>query len=316
MEGFNTILHSIVMLALMMGVGFAGVKTKYISVDVKNALSKIIVRITLPMLVIMSLTKVELDAAKIKNSLILVSVGFTAILILYLSGILTSRLFKMEKKTAVVHQCMSAFGNVVFLGYPLIESIFGAEGIFYAALYGFANDLLMWTLGIYKIASLKGDGNNARENLKNLLNPATIAFCISLVMMAFGWKFTGVVGEVLSGMGGTTTYLSMIFIGGTLASVDFRHIYKRVSIFVLTIVKMVIAPILMMFAARLLPIDNMVKAVLILQLAMPTQTMIAILSTEYDGDINYVAEGIFITTLVSLISIPFVYYMMGVIGIG
>jgi len=315
MDGFNTILHSIILLALMIGVGYAAVKTKYISVDVKNALSKIIVRITLPMLVITSLTKVELDTARIKNSLILIAVAFSAILILYIAGGITAKLFRLKRDTAVVHQCMSAFGNVVFLGYPLIEALFGAEGIFYAALYGFANDLLMWTVGIYRLASLKSEKSNTLENMKNLLNPATIAFAISLVMMIFGWKFTGVVSEVLTGIGGTTTYLSMIFIGGTLATVDLKHIYKRVQIFLLAALKMVIAPILLVFIVRLLPVDEMVKSIIVLQLAMPTQTMIAILTTEYGGDVSYIAEGIFITTVLSLVTIPFVYYVMNLIGV-
>lgn len=315
MDGLNMIIHNVILIAVMMGIGYAAVKTKYISVDVKNALSKIIVKITLPMLIITSLTKVEPDADKVKSSLILAGAALVAIMILYMLGIVFSRVFKMKKSTAVVHQCMSAFGNIVFLGYPLIESIFGAEGLFYAAIYGFANDLLMWTFGLYKLASIKNENKNIWQNLKNLLNPATVAFGISLVMMIFGWKFTGIVGEVFDGMGGTTTYLSMIFIGGTLASVDLKNIYKRVSVYVLAVVKMIIAPIIMMFAVRLLPIDYMVKTVLILQLAMPSQTMVAILTTEYGGDVDYAAEGIFITTLLCICSIPFVYYMTGIIGI-
>lgn len=315
MEGFSTILHNIILLALMIGVGYAAVKTKYISIDVKNALSKVIVRITMPMLVITSLTKVELDAARIKNSLILIVTAFLAILVLYILGGITARAFKLKRDTAVVHQCMSAFGNVVFLGYPLIEALFGAEGIFYAALFGFANDLLVWTVGVYRLASLKNEQASTLENLKNLLNPATIAFGAAIVMMIFGWKFTGVVEEVLTKMGSATTALSMIFIGGTLATVDLKHIYKRVQIFLLAVVKMLIAPILLVFVVRFLPVDDMVKAIIILQLAMPTQTMIAIITTEYDGDVSYAAEGIFITTILSLGFLPLVYYIMNLIGI-
>ncbi|MCX7714979.1 MAG: AEC family transporter [Clostridia bacterium] len=312
MEGFQTILNSIVILAITMAVGYFAVKINYISQEVKNAISKIIVRITLPILVITSLTKVELSREKILNSLILIGIAFIAIAVMYLIGTLFSKLFKLPKATAIVHQCMSAFGNVIFLGYPLIQALFGAEGLFYAALYAFANDLFVWTLGIYKLSALK-DGAQKSGNLKNLVNPATIAFCISFIMMTFGLKFKGALGDALSGIGGTTTYLSMIFIGGTLASVKLGELYKRISLVVMAIFKMIVVPVIMIFVLKFVPIDYAIKSILILQVAMPSQTLLAVLTTEYGGDILYAAEGIFITTVTSLATLPAIYYLMTVL---
>lgn len=314
MAGFETILTSILTLGLAMAIGFVAVKTGYISEDVKNAISKVIIKITMPILVITALTKVTLDRAKIVNSLLVVAIAIGSIAVLYGIGILISRMFRMDRPRAIVQQCLTAFGNVVFLGYPLIQAIYGEEGMLYAALYGFANDLFVWTLAVYQLATIAGKGKTPRENLKNLINPATIAFVISFIMMVFGLKFTGILGTVLDGIGGMTTYLSMLFIGGTLALVDFRKIYKRVSLFLLVAVKMLIVPVLLVLLLRLFPLDSMVKGIIILQVAMPSQTILTILTTEYKGDVIWAAEGVFITTIASLATLPAIYYFMTMFG--
>lgn len=314
MAGFETILTSILTLGLAMAIGFVAVKTGYISEDVKNAISKVIIKITMPILVITALTKVTLDRAKIVNSLLVVAIAIGSIAVLYGIGILISRMFRMDRPRAIVQQCLTAFGNVVFLGYPLIRAIYGEEGMLYAALYGFANDLFVWTLAVYQLATIAGKGKTPRENLKNLINPATIAFVISFIMMVFGLKFTGILGTVLDGIGGMTTYLSMLFIGGTLALVDFRKIYKRVSLFLLVAVKMLIVPVLLVLLLRLFPLDSMVKGIIILQVAMPSQTILTILTTEYKGDVIWAAEGVFITTIASLATLPAIYYFMTMFG--
>lgn len=310
MEGFSTIVNSILTLGLAMLVGFVCVKTGYITEEQKNALSKIIVKVTLPILVVTSLTKLELNHEKIVNSVYVLILALIIIGVMYAIGQLVSKLFHMDKKRAVMHSCMSCFGNVVFMAYPLIQALYGEEGLLYAAIFALANDLYLWTMGVYKMASTESGETSIKKNLKNLINPATIGFVISFFMMITGLKFTGVIKDVLTGIGSTTTYLSMLFIGGTLALVDFRHIYKRVSLFVLVAIKMIALPICLIAILKLFNINDIVKYVVILQAAIPSSTVLTILATEYNTDVIYSAEGVFITTIASLFTLPIVYYLM------
>ena len=105
----------------------------------------------------------------------------------------------------------------------------------------------------------------------------------------------------------------MFFIGGTLALVDFRRIYKRVWLFVLTVVKMIVVPVILILILRLFNLGDMVTAVIVLQAAMPTSTVLVILGMEYGGDVLYCAEGVFITHLAGLATLPLVYYLMSVL---
>ncbi|MDO5397075.1 MAG: AEC family transporter [bacterium] len=310
MQGFETIINSILTLGLAMLIGFTCVKTGYLKAEIKDSISKIIIRVTLPLLMITSLTKLTLDHSKVVNSIITVIAAYIIIGVLYFAGVLCAKLFKLEKTKAAIHICMTCFGNVVFIAYPLIQALYGDEGLLYAALFAFANDCWLWTVGVYTMSKVKGAGGSFTANLKRLITPATVGFLISLFMLVTGLRFTGIIKDVLTNVGGITTYLSMLFIGMTLAMVDFRHIYKRISLFALTAVKMLIIPALLVLALRYVPIDPLVKAVLVLQTGIPTSTVLVILTTDYGCDTVYSAEGVFITTLLSIGTLPLIYRLM------
>lgn len=312
MQGFGTIINSIVTLGLAMLIGFLCVKTGYITEEQKNALSKIIVRVTLPLLIVTSLTNQQLNHEMLINSIQVLLISLAVIAALYSAGAAISKIAKMEKPKAVMHTCMTAFGNVVFMAYPLISALYGSEGLLYAAVYALANDMFLWTLGVYRLNSINEKETSVTGNLKRLLTPGTAAFTTAFVMMIFGLKFTGVIGDVFTGIGSVTTYMSMLFIGGTLASVNFKKIYRRVWLFALTAVKMIAVPAALALILGMFNLDDTVRAVIILQSAMPASTVLAVLGTEYGGDTIYCAEGVFITHLLGLVLLPLAYYMINV----
>ncbi len=313
MQGFDTIINRMMTLGLAMLIGFVCVKTGYITKEQKNGLSRIIVRITLPILVMTSLTSMDFDRQTLINSLQVLIISLLVVILLFFVGVFTAKLGKMDKRKAAMHRCMTCFGNVVFMAFPLLEALYGAEGLLYAAIYQLASDMCLWTFGVYQLTGQKSEKKSFLGNIKRLLTPGTVAFLVAFVMMVTGLKFTGIVGDVMTGIGSTTTYMSMIFIGGTLAEVDFRHIYKRVWLFVLTVVKMIIVPVMLILILKFVNINEIVKAVIIFQAAMPTSTVLVMLGLEYDSDIMYCAEGVFISHIAGLVTLPLLYYLMSVI---
>ncbi len=313
MQGFETIITSITTLGLAMVIGFASIKTRYLDIKIKDAISRLIIRITLPLLMITSLTKLTLDSQKATNSIIMVISSLIVVGILYFSGHITTRFLKLDDAKRRTHISMSTFGNVVFIAYPLIQALLGDEGLLYAALYAFSSDCWLWTAGVYTMSGGTDKSSSFWSNLKKMVTPSTIGFMISLVMLITGLRFTGIIKDVLTNVGSLTTYLSMLFIGMTLAMVDFRNIFRRVSLYVLIAVKMLIIPAMLVLILKFIPIDEVVKSVLILQAAIPTSTVIVILTTDYGCDTIYGAEGVFLSTLISLLTLPAMYWFMQMI---
>ena len=92
----------------------------------------------------------------------------------------------------------------------------------------------------------------------------------------------------------------MFFIGGTLALVDFKHIYKRVWLFVLTAVKMVIIPIILMFVLKPFNLGKWLRRLSYCKPQCLRQPVALILGMEYDGDVLLLCGGVFITHLLGL----------------
>ena len=73
---------------------------------------------------------------------------------------------------------------------------------------------------------------------------------------------------------------------------------------------MIIMPALLIFVTRGMGMDTAARGAAILQVAVPSQTIISVLTLEYGGDTVYTSEGILITTLAGLATMPLVYYLM------
>lgn len=304
MEGLLVIIEQIGYIGIMILIGFICEKTGFVKNIAANT-SGIIKNITLPCLLITSVSGNNLDETKAKNGITILIIGLVVICVMMLLGNITGKLFKLDTARRGIQVCMGSFGNVAFLGFPLIGALLGKEGILFAVFYHLANDGLLWSFGLSAISGEKG-----LKKLKNMVNICTISFVIGLVMLILRIKLTGVLGSSFEAIGSATTPLSMLFIGATMAKADIVSALKRPYIYILAFIKMVLMPVLVVLLLKAVPNNFMsltAMLALILQIAMPSQTMVAILAKEYNLDEKYAVEVIFITTMLSLVTLPLMY---------
>ena len=305
---FITVVMQVGMLAVIMLMGFLIVKTGYVEEKYKDAISKLIVKLILPCLIISSISKETFDISRLGELATVFFMSAFCILTLFAIGILTAKLLKIPEATLSAHKMMSCLGNVIFMGYPIIVAMYGDTGFFYAIIYWLLNDLFMWTVGVFLLSK---NGLGQKESLwKKLLNPNTISFAIAILMFIFGIKLPPVLNEAATSVGSLTTALSMIFIGMTLATVDVKKTMKKWWIFVIAPLKLVIMPVLFLLLFRFLGIKEVLLGVVVLEAAMPAQTVLTILAHEHHSDYEYTAVGLFITTVLSLVTLPFICWIL------
>ncbi len=310
MDGLLVIIEKIAYIGIMILIGFICEKTGFVK-NITGSVSGIIKNITLPCLLLTSLINNELDPSKATNGALIVGIGLLCICLMMFLGNLTSRIFKLDEGKKGIQICMGSFGNVAFLGYPLIHALLGDEGLLYAVLYNLANDGLLWSFGLSAISGEKGI-----KKLKNMLNLCTLSFAVGLVMLIFKVKLPGLINDSLTTIGSATTPLAMLFIGATMARADVISALKRPPVYILTFVKMVFMPLALIGILSLLPkgiMNTTAVSALVLQVAMPAQTMVAILAKEYDMDEKYAVEVIFITTLFALVSLPCICQIINIV---
>lgn len=309
---FMTVVGQVGMLAVIMLFGFVIVKTGYVEARHKDSISKLIVKLILPCLIISSISKETFEVSRLGELLTVAVMSVFCILILFLLGVISAKLLRIPDATVSAHKMMFCLGNVIFVGYPIIVAMYGETGFFYAIIYWLLNDLFMWTVGVFLLG--KKNGEKKESFAKKLLNPNTISFVIAILMFIFGIKLPPVLNEAASSVGSLTTALSMIFIGMTLATVDVKKTMKKWWIFIIVPIKLVLMPILFIYLFKAIGIKDILFGVVVLEAAMPAQTVLTILAHENGADYEYTAIGLFITTIVSLFTLPFICWLLQTIA--
>ena len=326
MEEVKIIVNQISILTLLGLIGFIAGKTKYLPENAGTIISRLVIKLTAPLLIFTTLAKRELSMDSLSNIMWVYLLGIIFILISFVLGSLVSKFIGIKDAAANIYKMHSMFGNVVFLAYPLLGSLFGDDGLFYSVIFGIANDTILWTLGIFLVNKHKK--TDAKENLKRLINGNTIALCSGLIVMfakmflgqsvnniPYVHEVSGFIFDTFNSLGTTTFPLSMLFIGLILSETKIEKLSEfkdRAHILVLALFKLIIVPVLALLLLTVTgkAIDPIAKYVIILELAMPCGTIVPALAAEYGSDYRSATENVFVTTILGIVTIPFIVYLL------
>jgi len=314
------IINQILILGFIVCVGVIAARTGIITETLKEGIASLVFNITLPLLIISSLTSLDITLELLRNGFLVIVMTYVSIFFLLFMGRLSSILQRMKRETSSIHILHTAFGNTVFLGFPLMNALFpGGQALFYATLFYLVSNSVMWTAGVNILNPSSEPG--VKQKMKNMLNPNTIAFIVGITLMLTGINLPTVIDIPLSGLGQTTNYLSMLYIGGMLAQTDIRGVFRRRQVYILSLNKMIISPVLLILFFKVimdifsLNIDPIAFSVVVLQAGTPCMAIIVVLARMFNADDGHAMENVFITTLLSLFTLPFLYWMIGVITV-
>lgn len=323
------IIYQIITLALLGLTGFVSGRSKYLPENSGVILSRIVIKLTAPILIFTTMANYDVDSKLLGDALFIYIFGMGFLIMAFLASRILSKAMKLEHTTDSVYKMLSLFGNVIYLAYPLLQVLYGAKGIIYAVFFNLANDTLLWTFGIYLVNRHKT--SDWRNNLKHLVNGNTIAFAFGVLFMLANIKSrinaSGIFAKEIytflfnsfSPLGHTTIYLSMLFIGLILSEVKistFSELKKRYPLFVLCFFKLLAVPVSALAIMNLFGgvVDSFVKAIIVLQLAMPCGTIVPALASQHDSDYKFATEGVFLTTILSMITLPLVLNLIIIFG--
>ena len=154
-------------LVLIVIVGFIAGKIGYMNEEFDRKLSALIVNITCPALILSSTMG---DSFPDRNLILpLLGISFLTYIILTVVSIYAPRWITSNKGDEGVIGFAMMFGNVGFIGYPIVASIFGNEAVFYAAILNVANTFFVFTVGNMLVSD---NGNARKDDLKALSDVA------------------------------------------------------------------------------------------------------------------------------------------------
>jgi hypothetical protein len=310
----NTIIDQILILGILTGVGAIAFRFKIIEESAKTVIEKLVFYVSLPLLIVTKLSVLKLTPDIMLNGGLVILFTYFILFAQLLLGKLSARIFVLAKPQAVIHSLHHMLGNIVFLGFPLLDALFpGGEALLYAALYQLVLNTVLWSYGVIQLNP--ENKHKGWAQLKNLVNPNTIALVLGILMMYFGLKFPTLIQKSFSGLGDLTLYLAMLYIGILLAQMKIGEVFKT-SIFVYCFNKLFLSPVIFLFILYFfinhlfLPLNNIAYTVLVLQSAMPAMTILVILAKRFGADDALAMKNFFVSTVLSLISLPIMLYLL------
>ncbi len=190
------------------------------------------------------------------------------------------------------------------MGFPVIESIYGSDSLIYAVIFVVIFNILIYSLGIYLVA---GKTKNAKFDIKKLINTPFIVSLISIIMYFTKIQLSREVLDSLTFLGNVTTPVAMMIIGATIANMPVKKLFNEWRIYVFTVVKLIaILLVVLLILNQFTFISATLKGCLVVLSAMPVATNMTMLAIEYDGNVGLTSKGIFFTTILCAVTIPFV----------
>ncbi|MBM7614880.1 putative permease [Alkaliphilus hydrothermalis] len=295
----SVIIESVTSLFIIILVGVYGSKRNIITPEVNKALIAILIQIALPFMILSSFTFTYSDTVKsnVINTFYYSIIGY--ILIIAVSHLMLLPI-KNDKKT-ILHFA-NVFTNTGYVGFPILNSIYGPEGIIYGSIFNMFFVILLWTYGLMLF---RGDSekNDFRNELKKILtNPSIIAVCIGIIIMVSNIKPPRAILSSINSIGSITGPLSMIIIGVILSNTKIQKYLKDWTLYYGVITKLIIIPGILYFLSLLVGTSKAINTVIIMS-AMPAAAMTAILAENFDTEKEYAAVIVSVTTLLSLITV-------------
>ncbi len=297
-------------LFFLMAAGFALGKSKIVDSSAIRGMSNLIVKASLPALIVMSLQKPftkELFRESLKT--LLVAAGFYAGIIVI--SLVAARLLRVNRKKSGSIAFSLSFSNAAFIGFPVITSILGQEALFLTAIHNIMFNILAFSLGILVIAGdfagkqVDGEGRKKLAlPIKSVFNINVIATLAGFALFVFSITIPHALALPLTMLGGLTTPLAMIVTGAMLARTPVRAVVGDWKLYVVTALRLVGWPAITALALTLAGVEGQLKYITIIIAGMPAASNTSLLAEVYGGDTDTSSSIIFMTTLLSVASIP------------
>jgi malate permease and related proteins len=270
---------------------------KLIRIDI-TAIIDIVFYVGLPALAFVSILNQQIiffDALKIWVSVVLVSLGCAAI------GWI---LFKIMKTRHTGLYLPISLPNTVNVPFPIISLAYGPAGLFVATLYYIPNLILLYSAGVY-IASGKG----WQENLKAMLKVPTLYTAIlALLLNLFQVSVPSLIMRPLDFIGSMVVPTVVLTLGYTLSSVKITSLPVTLGASLIRLGGGLALGFLMVY---LFQITGLARAVVVLMSAMPAAVNTYTVAAKYKNEADLVASVVMVTTIASLVLIPFLLHILG-----
>lgn len=299
----QVILMQMIQLFLVIALGYFLFKMKLLDVDLNKKLTTLLLSVTTPAMIVSSVLSTTVTQG-LNDILFVFAVGFAIYLIMPVLGFFIVKVLRIPLPQQGLYIFMTVFSNIGFMGFPVMKAIFGNEAVFFTAIFNMIFNLFVFTAGI--MIMNYGTGQKVKLDPRNLLSPGVIASLVALLIYFTGIKLPDVLSSTVTMIGDITTPMAMLLIGSTLANIPLKEVFSELRIYPYTIIKQIIVPIIAYPILNMFIGDPLILGITLIMISMPVANSAVLFATEYEGDVSLAAKTVFMTTLLSVVTIPLI----------
>lgn len=300
-------LHIVTQMLMIFGivlVGLFAAKRNLWSGEIDRKLSVFIMNISMPALILASVMGQDLAFENAE----LVSLGIVAVLsyAVLLGAAFVIPILCVNASRQGLLRFMLAFGNVSFIGYPVCDAVFGPKAVFCASVLNIPFNLLIFTIGV---ACINGGKVKSAFSPKLILSPCVVASLIAVGIAIGRISVPAPIGQWFHLLGDMTTPCALLIIGSSLSNIPVRDMLGNRFVYAVSLLRLIVLPLMVGAVLRLCGISIFVSDVATVLSAMPIATNGVMLCLQYGKDERVMTQGLFITTLLSVLTIPLVAWI-------
>ena len=286
--------------------GFVLAKLKVVSSSATSLLSRLENNLFVPALVIGTFSgSFTVEKLSVAGNYFIVSLIIALIMIFI--AVFLARLFSKDPYIRKIYTYGLSFSNFGFMGnavvLALFPDIFMEYLIFSLPLYFF---IYVWAVPELLVPSDK-ETHSVKDRLKALANPMFVGMLIGMIIGISGLKFPEFIDNTLSVLGDCMSPIAMLITGITVANIDMKKAFKNLSIYMVSVVRLLVIPAVAIALLSIIPLDKNLAICIICSLAMPLGLNTIVIPSAYGSDTTVAAGMALISHLLSCVTIPIIF---------
>ncbi len=286
-------------------IGWGARKLGLMDNDFDTKLSRLILNIGLPCMILASLaTQQGLPAP---SDMLWAIAGETVLLFIAAAlGYTVTAAMCPPDFTEGVYRFAITFSNCGLIGFPIISAVLGSDALLIASIGLIPVNIIMFTAGVLMFSGGGGGGTGRQLHhiTQCLKSPTLIASIVVLLCSLSRITDFGLVDTSLNLIGQMTTPLALLVTGSALASYNPLDMLTNARAYIACAFRLLVAPLVGLSILRLLPIDTEIVAILVLEAAMPVGTNGILYCLQYNVDSKPMVQCTFLTIVFAILSIP------------
>ena len=300
-----TVLQLSLKLMLFIVVGFCARKLKVMADGFDKMLTKFVMAIPLPCMIINSFN-IEYSVDNLINTPILLalSVGSMAAMgvIVYL---VTWKMRDKDMRKTVRFALL--FTNFTFLGLPVVSEIYGPEGVFNYVIFTLPIRVMFYG-GAAVMLGKGGEKINVKETIKKFLCEPVIAVFIGFFLYVTQIHLPTILSSAITTLGNMASPLGLILCGTIIADADFSSVVKHPDAVAVALCRLTVVPAAAVGMFLLIGLDHELIRNTMYYFAMPVASFLPTFLLRYNPEAEEARVAgscmVVVSTLLCIASIP------------